>query len=59
MDLYLYHYYDATTGPFQNLSSLSIEEALQVQRRLKQNNNWFASQRADDYMTIRRDLECE
>lgn len=57
MDLYLYHYYDATTGPFQNLSALSIEEALQVQRRLKQNNNWFASQRADDYMTIRRDLE--
>jgi len=57
MDLYLYHYYDAATGPFQNLSALSIEEALQVQRRLKQNKNWFASQRADDYMNIRRDLE--
>lgn len=41
MELFLYHYYDAATGPFRNLSALSIEEAQQVQRRLQQNKNMF------------------
>ncbi|MGC6587205.1 hypothetical protein ACPV3A_19910 [Paenibacillus sp. Dod16] len=57
MELFLYHYYDAATGPFRNLSALSIEEAKQVQRRLQQNKNMFASQRGDDYIVIRRGLE--
>lgn len=57
MELFLYHYYDAETGPFRNLSALSIEEAQQVQRRLQQNKNMFASQRADDYIVIRRGIE--
>lgn len=57
MQLFLYHYYDAATGPFRNLSALSIEEAKQVQESLQQNKNMFASQRADDYIIIRRDLE--
>jgi hypothetical protein len=57
MELFLYHYYDAETGPFRNLSALSIEEAQQVQRRLQQNKNMFASQRADDYIVIRSGVE--
>jgi hypothetical protein len=28
---YLYHYYDADTGPFLNLSDLSVEEEKAVQ----------------------------
>ncbi|WP_256720471.1 MULTISPECIES: hypothetical protein [Paenibacillus] len=57
MALFLYHYYDAEAGPFRNLSALSIEEAQQVQRRLQQNKNMFASQRADDYIVIRSEVE--
>ncbi|KOP67956.1 hypothetical protein AMS62_23885 [Bacillus sp. FJAT-18019] len=57
MALFLYHYYDAATGPFRNLSALSVNEERQIQKGLKQNTDWYASQRADDYMTIRREVE--
>ncbi|WP_242985385.1 hypothetical protein [Vallitalea okinawensis] len=53
----LYHYYDLKTGPFKNLSDLSIIEAKKVQERLRQDNIGFASKRFDGYMDIRRDLE--
>ncbi|MGG3279358.1 hypothetical protein [Paenibacillus solani] len=57
MALFLYHYYDATTGPFRNLSALPVNEAQQIQQRLKHNTDWYASQRADDYVSIRRKVE--
>ena len=31
----LYHYYERETGPFKNLSDLSLEEAAIIQNRLK------------------------
>lgn len=57
MSYTLYHYFDKDRGAFRNLSSLSMNEALEVSRQIKQDGVMFASQRADDYMLIRRDLE--
>lgn len=57
MRYFLYHYFDKTNGPFRNLSSLPIEKALDISNQIKQEGNSFASQRSDDYLLIRRDLE--
>jgi len=54
---YLYHYYEENTGPFRNLSSLSHDEAERVLDRIKTEGNVFASQRSDDYMKTRIELE--
>ena len=56
-DLYLYHYYEEEMGPFRNLSDLSVVEAGKVLDRLKSEGQVFASQRSDDYLSIRRELE--
>ncbi|QTH45807.1 hypothetical protein J4772_16105 [Cohnella sp. LGH] len=53
----LYHYYEAEQGPFRNLSSLSIEEASKVSEQIRLEGRSFASQRSEEYMTIRRGLE--
>ncbi|MBB3111861.1 hypothetical protein FHS18_003929 [Paenibacillus phyllosphaerae] len=53
----LFHYYDAATGPFRNLSDLSPTEAQQVMRDIRKQGKGFASQRAEDYLEIRRRLE--
>src|SRR5690554_2696595 len=58
-NLYLYHYYEDELGPFRNLSSLTVEEASHVMNRIKMEGRIFASQRSDDYMTIRRELEAK
>jgi hypothetical protein len=57
MEIFLYHYYEATTGPFKNLSKLSITAVQQVMEQLKTKSNVFASKRSDDYLEIRRELE--
>jgi hypothetical protein len=57
MKLYLYHYYELKQGPFRNLSSLELKEAKNILQRLKKDEEVFASQRADDYLIIRRELE--
>jgi hypothetical protein len=54
---FLHHYYEYECGPFRNLSDLGDEEAEAVQRTLKERGDVFASQRTDDYLTIRRQLE--
>ncbi|MHA6534650.1 hypothetical protein [Paenibacillus sp. BAC0078] len=54
---YLYHYYDESTGPFQNLSDLSPEEAESVLEGIRQISKGFASKRPADYLGIRRGLE--
>jgi hypothetical protein len=56
---HLYHYYDESTGPFRNLSDLEPSEAEQVLADMKQNGKWFAGQRSEDYMAIRRELEAK
>lgn len=55
----LFHYYESGQGPFRNLSSLSVEEASKISEQLRQEGKSFASQRSEDYMIIRRELEKE
>lgn len=54
---FLYHYYESARGPFRSLTDLPLEEAMAVQQKLKEDKAVFASQRSDDYLVIRRDLE--
>ena len=54
---YLYHYYERETGPFVSLSNSTIEEAQQIQNRLKAENETFAAKRDDRYLTRRQYLE--
>lgn len=50
----LYHYFDRKTGPLKNLSDLSIEEAENVLRKIKEEKpNSFGAKRQDDYMERR------
>lgn len=57
MTYYLYHYYETELGPFRNLSKLTYEDALEVSNRIKREGKTFASQRSDEYMIIRKELE--
>ena len=54
---FLAHYYEASVGPFTNLSDLPCETAEIILERIRQKGQVFASQRAQDYLTIRRELE--
>jgi hypothetical protein len=54
---FLTHYYEAAHGPFRSLSDLSLEAAEAVQDALRREDATFASQRAVDYLAIRRELE--
>lgn len=54
---FLSHYYEAARGPFCSLSDLPLAEAERVQERIRRHGKTFASQRAADYLEIRRDLE--
>jgi hypothetical protein len=51
------HYYDASTGPFLNLSDLPLEEAERILDRIRRAGAGFASKRSLDYLRIRRELE--
>jgi hypothetical protein len=49
--IYLYHYFDSATGPFLNLSELSVDEAKAVLREIKINKpNSQTAQRHDKYV---------
>jgi len=54
---FLSHYYEADDGPFRNLSDLPLGEAEVVLTQLRYMGDRFASQRTDDYLTVRRGLE--
>ena len=54
---FLVHYYEATDRPFRNLSDLPEAEAEAVLQQIRRAGDRFASQRADDYLTVRRGLE--
>ncbi len=54
---YLYHYYEASIGPFINLSELPICEAEKILGDIKSRAKTFAAKRTSDYMKIRRELE--
>lgn len=53
----LFHYYDQMQGPFRTLSSLPPDEAREILRTLKRAGTGFASQRAEDYIQTRIQLE--
>ncbi|MBD5537475.1 MAG: hypothetical protein HDQ99_17805 [Lachnospiraceae bacterium] len=56
--MYLYHYYDKTTGPFRNLSDLSVEQAKSVLETIKTTKpNSQGAQRHDKYVEYRRNCE--
>ncbi len=54
---WLYHYFERATGPFRNLSDLSITEAQQILDNLKRTSSVFAAQRYDGYLQRRHELE--
>ena len=54
---FLCHYYEADDGPLRNLSDLPELEAEAVLQGIRLRGDRFASQRADDYLTVRRSLE--
>jgi hypothetical protein len=54
---FLCHYYEQADGSFRNLSDLPLEEAQAVLERIRMQGDRFASQRRDDYLTVRFDLE--
>jgi hypothetical protein len=57
MPMYLYHYYEASIGPFRTLSDLSSKESERVLEDIREEGLMFAAKRSEDYMTIRRGLE--
>lgn len=54
---FLTHYYDVARGPFRSLTALAPDEADRIQAQLCADGSGFASQRAPDYLAIRRELE--
>jgi hypothetical protein len=54
---HLYHYYEASQGPFRNLSDLPLPEAERIMNELRQAGKTFASKRTIEYLRVRRELE--
>jgi len=57
MPNFLTHYYEASRGPFRNLSDLSLEEAEAILNLIRKEKDTFAGRRTSSYLAIRRDLE--
>lgn len=56
--MYLYHYFDKKTGPFRNLSELSIEEAKSVLNEIRDTKpHSQCASRHDKYVEYRRNCE--
>ena len=54
---FLSHYYEASIGPFRNLSDLSFAQAEEISRKIQEKGGTFASERSVDYLAIRHDVE--
>ena len=54
---FLTHYYEASRGPFRNLSLLLPEQAEQILEGIRQEGVIFASRRSADYLEVRQGLE--
>ena len=51
--MFLYHYYDASMKPFQNLSDVSIEEAKEILENIAlEKPNTQCAKRTDEYMVV-------
>ncbi|MCC3371778.1 hypothetical protein [Cohnella sp. REN36] len=57
MTRFLYHYFDASRGPFRNLSGLPIPDAERLSRQIVREGRAFAAKRPEGYMAVRRELE--
>ncbi|MDP4147229.1 MAG: GNAT family N-acetyltransferase [Bacillota bacterium] len=57
MPKYLYHYYEASVGPFKSLTDLPLEEAEKILEDIRQEGITYASKRSKDYIVLRRGLE--
>lgn len=56
--MFLYHYYDASMRPFQNLSDISIEEAEKIIKDIAQKKpNTQCAKRTNEYMKLRHHYE--
>jgi len=55
--LFLFHYYEATHGPFCSLSDLPMQQAEGVLQHIRQQGQAFASRRPADYLVNRLDVE--
>ena len=56
---FLTHYYEKSAGPFSNLSMLPLEQAEPILEQIRKDGNRFASQRSNDYLRKRLELETE
>jgi len=54
---HLYHYYEASRGPFVSLSELGPEDAEAILGQIRRDGVTFASRRASEYLEVRRMLE--
>lgn len=54
---HLYHYYEASRGPFVSLSELGPEDAEAILGQIRQDGVTFASRRPSEYLEVRRILE--
>lgn len=54
---FLSHYYEADDGPFRSLTDLPEAQAEAVLQKIRRTGDRFASQRQEDYLSIRRELE--
>lgn len=56
--MFLYHYFDKKTGPFMNLSELSMEQANNILNKIKEEKpTTQSSQRDAEYMFRRHMYE--
>ena len=53
---FLTHYYESSSGPFQSLSTLPIEQAERVLEKIREEGIIFASQRSSDYLRLTGDI---
>jgi len=54
---FLSHYYEESDGPFRNLSDLHEADAEALLQEIRRAGDRFASQRQEDYLSIRKGLE--
>lgn len=56
--MYLYHFFEKSTGPFRNLSDLSVEDAWDVVNKIRvERPGSQCAQRHDKYVEYRRNCE--
>ncbi|MGN0425240.1 MAG: hypothetical protein ACI4FY_07980 [Acetatifactor sp.] len=56
--MYLYHFFDKRTGPFQSLTSIEPEEAKKIMQQIKEERpDSQCAQRHDKYVEYRRNCE--